>query len=80
MIHIRTLTDLSSNQSIWAFCNGCKHANKLNLVRIVNSVGDISFNALIERLRCKECGSTDTEIRCVWEGNARDKGNPRIVI
>ena len=76
MIHIQTLCDLDSDQAIYADCLSCNHSIKLNLLRIINTNGDLTFDQLQERLRCQKCGSRDVRMITVWEGNEKSVQMP----
>ncbi len=78
MIRIQTLSDLSAQQALYVDCISCDHSTKLNLIRIINSIGDLTFDQLRTRLRCKNCGSKHIEMLCVWEGNDNGFKMPRM--
>ena len=76
--HPNTQRSKSTKQVVYAYCNEWQRSHKLSLMRVIKASGDLTFDQLRVCLRCKKCGSKETETLCVWEGNKLDHFVPRI--
>ena len=69
-IHIRTLADLDGRNHLYAHCNQCRHARRLDVPMLLERFGALTFGRLRNRLRCTRCGGRRPEVMHVWDNGA----------
>jgi hypothetical protein len=67
---IRTLADLAERNHLYAHCNHCRHARKLDVPVLLARFGPLTFGRLKNRLRCARCGARRPEVMHVWDNGA----------
>ena len=70
-VRIRTLADLDGRNQLYAHCNHCRHARRLDVPMLLARFGALTFGRLKNRLRCARCGARRPELMHVWDNGAR---------
>jgi hypothetical protein len=74
-IVIRTIGDLGERNELYAYCDACRHSNRLDLAELREWYGpNLSLKALRRRLRCSRCGGRSVEVFHVWDAGPHARG------
>lgn len=68
IVRTDTLGDLlAEGIGPWAWCNDCCRSGVLDVVALAVAHGESTrTKALADKLRCRHCGSRDSELRMKW--------------
>jgi hypothetical protein len=75
-VQVRTLADLADRNHLYAHCNHCRNAKKLDVAALLARFGPLSFGRLKNRLRCTRCGARRPELMHVWDNGAGAASDP----
>lgn len=67
---IATLGDLDGAYQLHGVCCACRSMRQIDLAMLLDRLGAaFRIGQVRHRLRCRDCGGRECEIRLIWTGN-----------